>query len=89
MSAPSAHNDNISADGDATGTVSSLLAQLDNHALTTPFQMIAFWTAIALPFLHVPLLVKGLSNPSETITFLTLLGLNLVMLLVGHSHKRE
>ncbi|WP_135536905.1 MULTISPECIES: hypothetical protein [Halostella] len=89
MSAPSAHNDNIAADGDATRSVPSLLAQLDEHTLTTPFQMLAFWSAIALPFLHVPLLATGLSNPSETVTFLALLGLNLVMLLIGHSHKRE
>jgi hypothetical protein len=89
MSAPSAHNDNLSADGDATGTVPSVLARIDNHALTTPFQMIAFWSAIALPFLHVPLLVTGLSNSSETLTFITLLGVNLLMLLFGHSHKRE
>ena len=87
MSAPSAHNDDLADSG--TGTVSSLRAQLDEHAITTPFQMVGFWMAVALPFLHVPLLATGLSNPSETMTFLALLGLNLVALVVGHTHNRD
>ena len=87
MSAPSAHNDDLADSG--TGTVSSLRAQLDEHTITTPFQMVGFWMAVALPFLHVPLLATGLSNPSETMTFLALLGLNLVALVVGHTHNRD
>ncbi|WP_135822840.1 hypothetical protein [Halostella litorea] len=87
MSTPSAHNDDL-ADG-GTDPVSSLRAQLDDHALTTPFQMVGFWMAVALPFLHVPLLASGLSTPSETTTFLALLGLNLVGLVVGHSYNRD
>ncbi|WP_121823356.1 hypothetical protein [Halostella salina] len=87
MSAPSAHNDDI-ADG-ATSAASSIRAQLDDHALTTPFQMAGFWMAVVLPFLHVPLLATGLSTPSETMTFLALLALNLVGLVVGHTYNRN
>ena len=57
--------------------------------LASSVRMVSFWAAVALPFLHVPLLAAGLSTPSETLTFLGLLGLNLVALLVGHSHNAE
>ncbi|WP_335343076.1 hypothetical protein [Halomontanus rarus] len=49
--------------------------------------MTGFWTAIVLPFLHVPLLATGLSGSAETLTFLGLLALNLLALYVGHSHR--
>lgn len=57
-------------------------------AIATPIRVASFWTAIVLPFLHVPLLAAGLSTPAETGTFLGLLGLNLVTLYVGHSYRQ-
>ncbi|MFC4247035.1 hypothetical protein ACFOZ7_08490 [Natribaculum luteum] len=57
-------------------------------ALAKPVRMTSFWTAIVLPFLHVPLLATGLSNAAETFTFVGLLALNLVALYVGHSYRR-
>lgn len=68
---------------------SSLSARYHEHALTTPIEMVGFWTAIALPFLYVPLLITGLGTPGETMTFLALLALNVVALLAGHSYNRE
>lgn len=56
-------------------------------ALATPVRVASFWTAIVLPFLHVPLLATGLSTPAETFTFLGLLCLNLLALYVGHAHR--
>lgn len=47
-----------------------------------------FWTAIVLPFLYVPLLATGLSTAAETLTFLALLGSNLVALYVGHTYRQ-
>ncbi|NHN47306.1 hypothetical protein G9464_06805 [Halostella sp. JP-L12] len=58
-------------------------------ALAPPVRMVSFWMAVALPFLHVPLLFRGLTGPTETLTFLGLLALNLVALLVGHPHNSE
>ena len=59
-------------------------------SVLTPISGIAFWAAVALPFLHLPLLLAtGLSSPSTTTAFLTLLALNVVALLVGHPYDRD
>lgn len=55
--------------------------------VTRPARAVAFWGAIALPFLNLGLLVRGLSDPSETVAFLVLLAVNVVALLVGHPHR--
>lgn len=57
--------------------------------LAGPVRVTCFWTAIALPFLHVPLLATGLTTASETIVFLLLVGLNVLALYVGHSHRQD
>lgn len=50
----------------------------------------AFWAAVALPFLYLPLLfLTGLSSQGTTAAFVALLTLNVVALLVGHPHYRE
>lgn len=59
-------------------------------SVVSPVTGAAFWSAIALPFLHVPLLlVTGLSAQNTTTAFLALLGLNVLALLVGHPHYRD
>lgn len=51
---------------------------------------LAFWTAVALPFLYLPLLVMDPSSPVPTDTaFLVLLLCNAVALFVGHPHYRD
>lgn len=55
--------------------------------LGAPIQFFAFWLAVTLPFLYLPLLVRGLQGEQVTV-FVTLLGLNLVALVVGHGHGR-
>lgn len=57
--------------------------------LSATFRRMAFWAAVALPFLHVPLLATGLDSPSVTLAFVGLLALNLLALLVGHRHERN
>lgn len=54
-----------------------------------PARAVAFWGAIALPFLNLGLLFRGLSTPSETFAFLALLAANVVALLVGHPHRGD
>ena len=51
----------------------------------TPIVFIAFWLAIALPFLYVPLLVTGLVTHYME-AFLLLILLNLVALIIGHQY---
>lgn len=58
-------------------------------AVQQPARAIAFWSAIALPFLHLGLLINGLSTPAEIVVFMGLLAVNLVALYVGHSYRRE
>lgn len=80
---------------DAEGSVGrpvldDLQESFQDHPLSGPLQFVGFWAAIALPFLYVPLLVETqLQTTAETATFLTLLGLNVLALLVGHSYKRD
>ncbi|WP_265109375.1 hypothetical protein [Halosolutus halophilus] len=54
-----------------------------------PAQFLSFWIAIALPFVHLPLLAQGLDDATATLTFLALLGLNVVALYVGHGYNQE
>ncbi|WP_336024799.1 hypothetical protein [Halobellus salinisoli] len=54
-------------------------------ALAAPLRFVAFWTAVTLPFLYVPLLLGGLEG-SEPTVFLALLGANVVALLLGHGY---
>lgn len=51
-------------------------------------EMIGFWTAIALPFLYVPLLATGLGTAPRRVAFVGLLALNVAALIVGHRYKR-
>lgn len=57
-------------------------------ALVAAVRGIAFWTAIALPFLYIPLLVSGLHSTATRTAFVALVACNAVALLVGHSHTR-
>ncbi|ADB59007.1 hypothetical protein Htur_0106 [Haloterrigena turkmenica DSM 5511] len=51
-----------------------------------PTQFLSFWVAIALPFVHLPLLAQGLGDPQITVTFLLLLAVNVCALYVGHGY---
>lgn len=82
------HGDGSPADAsDERSGPRSQLERIDAATVLAPVRMVSFWAAVALPFLHVPLLLRGLSSVSETLTFLGLLSLNLVTLLVGHSYE--
>jgi hypothetical protein len=60
------------------------------NGLLRPITGAAFWAAIALPFLHVPLLLlTGLSSSSTATAYVVLLAVNVVALLVGHPHSRN
>jgi len=47
---------------------------------------VAFWSAIVLPFLHLPLLATGLESASVTIAFVVLVALNVLAVVVGQSY---
>ncbi|MFB6108202.1 MAG: hypothetical protein ABEJ82_05085 [Haloplanus sp.] len=55
--------------------------------VAAPLRFVAFWTAVALPFLYVPLLFGGLEG-GQTTAFVGLLLLNAVALVLGHDYAR-
>jgi len=55
-------------------------------AVVRPVTTAAFWLAVVLPFLHVPLLATGLESADAATAFGALLGLNALALVVGHPH---
>lgn len=65
---------------------SSPFDRISSESTRRMTRAIAFWTAVALPFLHVPLLASGLEASSEWYAFLTLLALNAAALYVGHGY---
>ena len=58
------------------------------RSLKRPVQFLAFWVAVTLPFVHVPLLARGLGDPTVTLAFFVLLAANALALYVGHGHNQ-
>ncbi len=87
MSIPSIHTDNTSARTD-TEQSSNQSNRFDVSAFARPIEAIAFWSAIALPFLYLPLLVSGLGSNAQLTAFLVLLCVHAVAIVVGHRHNR-
>lgn len=54
-----------------------------------PARRFAFWVAVALPFLLLGLLARGLSSATDTLAFLMLLVVELLALVLGHPHRRD
>lgn len=84
-SAP-AHDESVGVIQRIVETSPSTL-QTGLELLGAPIQFLAFWLAVTLPFLYLPLLVRGLQGEQVTV-FVTLLALNLAALVVGHGHGR-
>ncbi|CCQ33777.1 hypothetical protein HLRTI_001696 [Halorhabdus tiamatea SARL4B] len=64
-------------------------AQPVKRHLLGPVQGVAFWAAIALPFLQVPLLLSGLGESTTLLAFLALLAINVLALYVGHTYGQD
>ena len=52
-------------------------------------ETLAFWGAIALPVCYLSLLVVGIDDTSGLLTFLGLVGLHVVALIAGRSHRAD
>jgi hypothetical protein len=57
------------------------------EVVAAPLRFLAFWVAVALPFLYLPLLVGGLQGQQATV-FAGLLSVNVAALVLGHEHGR-
>ena len=55
-------------------------------SLVEPVQAVAFWTAIGLPLVYVPMLATG-TGWQNPIALLALLLLNVAAFVVGHEHN--
>lgn len=55
-------------------------------SLSEPLSAVAFWSAIALPLLYVPLLAAGLATTQDLLLFLGLFGLHVTALFGGRSY---
>lgn len=55
--------------------------------LLLPARALAFWSAVALPLVYVPLLATGAGH-LQAETFLVLLVANILALVVGHDYRR-
>lgn len=71
-----------------SGGESSTGGLIAARTLTAPLSALAFWLAIALPALYLPLFVTGLESTGDLLTFLGLFGLHLLALFAGRSHRR-
>ena len=87
MSSPSTYGDQGSIATDtADRQTEAGRAWLDglDSPLLAPVHALGFWSAVLLPFAHVPLLASG--NWSS---FLLLVAVNIVALLVGYPYKQR
>jgi hypothetical protein len=54
--------------------------------LTALVTALAFWVAIPLPFLYIPVLVQGVDGRAEVVALLALIGLHVVTLGLGRPY---
>lgn len=59
---------------------------LEEVALPAPLKVVAFWSAVALPFVAIGLLASGLETTLEFALLGTVLLANVVALVVGHDY---
>ena len=59
------------------------------ETIATPLSALAFWAAIAIPVMYVPLLATGIDGVAELGLFFGLFGLHLLALFAGRSYRRE
>jgi hypothetical protein len=76
---------------ESTATDRPLVARLRTvpESILATCRAAGFWTAIALPFLYIPLLFAGPDTQAELVAFLGLLCVNVVALFFGRSYRRE
>ncbi|PSP26886.1 hypothetical protein BRC65_08980 [Halobacteriales archaeon QH_2_65_14] len=61
---------------------------LQTVRLPPALEALAFWTAIVLPTIYVPLLFLGLYSLQRQLLFVLLLVLNALTILLGQGHRR-
>jgi hypothetical protein len=83
---PSKQNSAASPDQERPVSPEAVLDKLRHRSLVTAVRRVGFWAAVALPFLHLPLLLSGIETGVEATVFVSLVAANVLTLIVGHSH---
>lgn len=55
--------------------------------LISVVESIAFWIAVIIPFTYLPVLAVGSFIPMKSVVFISLIGTNIIALLVGHNYN--
>ncbi len=78
---------NSHADANQVGSDTSMPTWRPQTILGGAARALGFWAAIVLPFLHIPLLVAGLTTRAEVYAFALLLGANALAVWLGQGHS--
>ncbi len=57
--------------------------------LLAPVEAASFWTAVGLPFIYVPLILRGLETPSLQLTVAVLIAFHVIALVLGRHYKTD
>ncbi|MEF8772737.1 hypothetical protein [Halodesulfurarchaeum sp.] len=57
--------------------------------LLRPFQALGFWAAVGLPFIYVPLVLRGLETPSIQLTVAVLIAAHVLALVLGRHYNTD
>jgi hypothetical protein len=92
------HSPPVSASNETTATAGSeqnprwirktALDGLWSLSLAGVVRRVGFWVAVVLPFLHLPLLFSGIDTSGEVVVYLSLLAVNVLALVLGHTSDR-
>lgn len=89
LNGPSPFGSNNAEDGESTGDAhGSLIRRLLSSRPPKAIQLAAFWVAVALPFLYLPLLITGVQTPGERSALAAMLAVNVMALYVGHDYRQ-
>lgn len=76
------------SEAEAAGATGSSTSPVE-RAVATPLAAVAFWSAIALPALYLPLVISGLNSVGDLAVFFGLFGLHLAALLGGRTYRTD
>ncbi|MFB6085621.1 MAG: hypothetical protein ABEJ84_02245 [Halodesulfurarchaeum sp.] len=57
--------------------------------LLQPVEAAGFWAGVALPFIYVPLILRGLETPTIQLTVGVLIAAHVLALVLGRHHNAD
>lgn len=61
----------------------------DSEPVFRPLEAIAFWAAVAMPFVYLPFLITGIETTSERTALVALIALHALALIVGRRYRAD